>query len=98
MGRSSVEDSPEFEALKNRVEELDSEIQLQKSNLKKYIQKEEALNLYNKYQAVITARDNGLSVYGIAKALGIKSSAKRASVVADAEAFIKEYDKNKEAQ
>ena len=92
MPRKPITDHYLYGELSDYVSRVESEGRAFVDDLKIQIAEREAKMQYQKAKAIMHAVKSGLSVYGAAKAAGIKSSAKKLTVIADAEKVISEYE------
>lgn len=91
MPRKPIEQDPRYVELRTYVEQVESSTLPKIADLKIQLRDAERKMRWQKSEAIMHAVKSGLSVYGAAKAAGIKSSAKRATLIADAQKAISEY-------
>jgi hypothetical protein len=92
MPRKPITEHYLYSELEQYVSSVEVEGRAFVDDLKMQIVERESKMQYQKSKAIMHAIKSGLSVYGAAKAAGIKSSAKKLNVVADAEKVIAEYE------
>jgi hypothetical protein len=92
MPRKPVADNYLYAELADYVAHVEREGSELIESLKIQIAEREAKMRYQKSKAIMHALKSGLSVYGAAKAAGIKSSAKRLNLISDAESIISECE------
>jgi hypothetical protein len=91
MPRKPITEHPKYDELATYVGQVESAAAESIAELKKQIAQIERKTRWQKSEAILHAVKSGLSLYGAAKAAGIKSSTKRASMISDCHKYIAEY-------
>jgi len=92
MPRRNVENDPAFIELRDELEKLESEKLAKILPAKKHIAETEAKIEYLKSRAIVDRIKWGMSAYAAAKAAGVKSSQKRASIISDNIAIVEKWE------
>jgi hypothetical protein len=91
MPRSPIEDDPRYIDLHRHVHDVEQTTAKEIDDLKNRLKMLEGKMSFEKSLAIIQAAKSGLSIYAIAKAVGIKSSTKKATLISDCQNVISEY-------
>ncbi len=98
MPRRELAAVPEFVELQNQLDRLESKKLVEIAAAKNHILKTEREIEYLKSVAIIDAKNAGMSVYAITKAAGVKSSAKKATLISDCVNVIAKYRQEVEVE